>query len=343
MTMFFWSCFALGSGTLLLPSIFTDLLNPVMVTSLPILLYPIFDTDVSKQDSLSFPALYSAGIARIHYTHTRLACWVIEGVYTAALCAYLPTFCIGVESTISVSEISFACMWAVCITIDARLVLENHSWTALDGFGLVAMLLVLLIWAVLFTYILNDDPGSFGWGFLYGTGRLFGRASFWLVLLLCVLASLAPRAIFLAHQTVFRGSKLTHLIGAASEHLSSNSRRSGRAVTLAKLPGVPSWKDDLSRDPRDPSRRDGAGGARAVNDPKRRTDSNGSEASLTSCGQSALTEVSLRARSAAAAFSVDEASANHVLGYGQHWGKLRAVTKVMMAIQAAADERELMI
>mmetsp|Transcript_9548 Transcript_9548/g.23049 ORF Transcript_9548/g.23049 Transcript_9548/m.23049 type:complete len:92 (-) Transcript_9548:46-321(-) len=47
-TMFFWSCFALASGPLLFPSIFTDLLNPVMVTSLPILLYPMFDTDVTK-------------------------------------------------------------------------------------------------------------------------------------------------------------------------------------------------------------------------------------------------------------------------------------------------------
>lgn len=121
MTMFFWSCFALGSGTLLFPSIFTDLLNPVMVTSLPILLYPIFDTDVTKEDSLSLPALYSAGITRIHYTHARLLAWALEGIYTAALCAYLPTFFVdGVDGTVSVSEVSLGCMWAVCITIDVR-------------------------------------------------------------------------------------------------------------------------------------------------------------------------------------------------------------------------------
>ena len=56
-----------------------------------------------------------------------------------------------------------------------RLVLENHSWSLLDRFGVIAMLIVLLIWTGLFAYVLNDSPGSFGWGFLYGTGRLFAR------------------------------------------------------------------------------------------------------------------------------------------------------------------------
>lgn len=175
MTMFFWSCFALGSGTLLLcahmdaipspdgkatlhraasrgnipkgdgirsrsdgilsrsdclvcsPSIFTDLLNPVMVTSLPILLYSIFDTDVSKEDSLSSPALYAAGITRMYYTHARLAAWVAEAIYSAAICAYFPTFFAeGIEGTMSVSEISLGCIWTTCITIDVRSLSSLH-------------------------------------------------------------------------------------------------------------------------------------------------------------------------------------------------------------------------
>ena len=197
MTMYFWSCFALGSGTLLFPSVFTDLLNPVMVTSLPILLYPMFDTDIDQQTSLQSPALYSPGIMRVHYTKSKLALWVAEAVYTAAITAYVPAFMTysgGVD--MSLSECAMTSMWAVCLTIDARLVLENHSWTKLDLFGVFAMVLVLLFWTVFFGYINNDSPGSFGWGFLFGSvGQLFPRPNFWLVLLMSLVLSLAPRAL----------------------------------------------------------------------------------------------------------------------------------------------------
>jgi len=239
--MFFWSCFALASGPLLFPSIFTDLLNPVMVTSLPILLYPMFDTDVTKVESLCTPTLYTAGIARIHYTRRRLLMWVAEGVYAAALCAYLPVFFAhgSEDGTLSVAEMSLAAMWSVCAVIDARLVLENHSWTALDKFGVVAMLLVLVLCSAIFSFVNNDDPGSFGWGSLYGTApQLFVRPSFWLVLALCVVLSLAPRLVFLAWQCVFRGSKLQHLAQHASSRLTVSSMRQSQAASFARLPGV---------------------------------------------------------------------------------------------------------
>ena len=67
-------------------------------------------------------------------------------------------------------------VWAVCdrATAHQRSWTWYHvpcSWAGLDVFGVVAMLLVLVIWTVFFAYILNDEPGSFGWGFLYGTGE----------------------------------------------------------------------------------------------------------------------------------------------------------------------------
>ena len=43
-----------------------DLLNPVMLTSLPIIIYPMFDTDVPKEESARSPALYTAGILQFY-------------------------------------------------------------------------------------------------------------------------------------------------------------------------------------------------------------------------------------------------------------------------------------
>ena len=252
MTMFFFSLSALGSGTLLFPSIFTDLLNPVMVTSLPILLYPMFDTDTDKTTSVTTPSLYAPGITRVHYTYKLFYRWCLEGVYASAICAYLPLYAMGPADF---GSIALASLWtcapsppqtlrapppapprptpphfhptptpsqgrpplrpqraaavpplrprtvpslrppprprralavpAACIVIDVRLVLEMHSWTKLDAFGFVAMVLVLVLITMAFTFVNNDDPSSFGWGVFFGTmGNTFDTASYWLMLFL---------------------------------------------------------------------------------------------------------------------------------------------------------------
>ena len=41
--LFIWSMFAAASTELLLPSIFIDMLNPLAMTSLPTIVYPMFD------------------------------------------------------------------------------------------------------------------------------------------------------------------------------------------------------------------------------------------------------------------------------------------------------------
>ncbi|KAL1521781.1 hypothetical protein AB1Y20_021434 [Prymnesium parvum] len=321
MAMFYWSCFALASGTLLFPSIFTDLLNPVMVTSLPILLYPMFDTDVSKEESLSTPKLYSAGLTRLYYTRPRLLTWVFEGIFAAAICSFLPTFLEdGDYGTASVSEVSLASMWTVCIVIDARLVLENHSWTALDIFGVFAMVVVLIIWTVFFSFLLNDEPGSFGWGFLYGTvPQLFVRPTFWLVLLLAVLLALAPRSLVLGYQCVFRGAGWRHLTRAARNRLNASSRVVVNALTAVRLPGVAKVADcDTQMVRRRTSRR----------------------AALEHRSSGDIQSPSLWT---AATFSVDPASANYILKHGRdkkyrsQWSKVRAVSHIISEFRLGSN------
>ena len=327
----------MASGTLLFPSIFTDLLNPVMVTSLPILLYPMFDTDVAKEDSLAMPQLYSAGITRIHYTRPRLIAWVFEGIYTAAVCAYLPTFLTdGDDGTISVSEVAMAAMWTVCITIDVRLILENHSWTGLDIFGVWAMMLVLLIWTIFFSFINNDDPGSFGWGFLYGTvNKLFTRVAFWLVLWLSVLLSLAPRALFLGYQCIFRGSKLLNFASDANSRLTANSKLVKQKTQRVTLPGVVDGDFNLGREKATWSMRGSSRGESELGSGPRSSYRADTEPTLLNRG--------------AAAFSVDPASANHILRHGQDgkysskWAKVRAVSHLMSELRAHSTEHPMRI
>lgn len=81
---------AAASTQLLLPSVIIDLLNPLAMTSLPIIVYPMFDTDYPKALSAKTPTLYTQGLLRSHYTRTKMMLWVTEALYAGAVIGFSP-------------------------------------------------------------------------------------------------------------------------------------------------------------------------------------------------------------------------------------------------------------
>ena len=176
MVLYFWSLFAGASTQLLLPSIFIDLINPIAMTALPIIAYPMFDTDMSKRRSAAMPELYTAGIARTHFTHRKMFWWVTEALYAAAVIAFAPLVFARASSVDAVyeggslPELSMATMWTICISINLRLTLENNSWTYIEAFSLGLMLSLLGVFFVFFNYVPSTEyGGSFSWPLLVGT------------------------------------------------------------------------------------------------------------------------------------------------------------------------------
>ena len=199
------------------------------------------------------------------------------------------------------------------------------------------MQLVLLIWTIFFAYINNDDPGSFGWGFLYGTvNKLFTRVTFWLVLCLSVLLSLTPRALFLGYQCIFRGSKLLNVASDANSRLKATSKLVKQKTQRVTLPGVADGDFSTNREKATWSMRASS------------RDSGDAVGSMRERSYRADTEPTLLNRGAAA-FSVDPASANHILRHGQDgkysskWAKVRAVSHIMSELRAQSGEHPMRI
>ena len=111
------------------------------------------------------------------------------------------------------SSVSLTTMWLVCICCNLRLMMENHSWTILEKFGVTAMFLVLIVTTFAFAYLNNDLPGSFSWGELYGTAQeVFPEASFWLCIMLTVVVALGPRMIVKARNIIWRPRRPTFIM-----------------------------------------------------------------------------------------------------------------------------------
>ena len=57
----------------------------VMLTSLPIILYPLFDSDVPKDVAAVSPQLYKPGLTRMHFTRSKMFYWLAEAAYAAVV------------------------------------------------------------------------------------------------------------------------------------------------------------------------------------------------------------------------------------------------------------------
>ena len=94
----------------------------------------------------------------------RFVIWVAEAIYGAFLIGFFPSLwrdgAYGDESgpfDDSLTSLAMISLWALCITINMRLALENNSWTWLDIFGPFSMMCMLLIWSVIFNYVPSTE------------------------------------------------------------------------------------------------------------------------------------------------------------------------------------------
>ena len=69
----------------------------LLYTSLPIIAFGIWDQDVPKADSSSKPHLYTAGIARVHFTIPGFIYWILDGIVCANIAVWAPLLALQPE------------------------------------------------------------------------------------------------------------------------------------------------------------------------------------------------------------------------------------------------------
>ena len=259
LAQFFYATGALFSAPLLFIPLFVDFANPIMYTSLPVLLYAITDADVPKEIAAYMPELYARSMLRVYYTNRGFVNWLAEGCLTGMLSAYVPAILLSNADGTgrSRSAVSLATMWLVCIVCNFRLMMENHSWTILEKFGVTAMLLVLVVTTIAFSYLPFSPEGSFSWYDLYGTvAELFPEPSFWFCIMLTVVLALGPRMIVKARNILWRPS----LVRLALHNLNPSDAKAAQLLRTDSIRQSVSnaYVSGRRRDPA-PSRETGSG------------------------------------------------------------------------------------
>ena len=214
LAMYFYTLAARASGERLFAQAYLEVYN-IIFTSLPIILFCVFDQDVTKEQAARDPHGYSPGLRREYYTHLGFVRWMAEAVFLAVLVTYIPALALGypgwslsspANGDPGVASISMVAMTLVCVGVNLRLAIELHSWSSLEHILMWGSLLSIEAFALLFSFVWYPSslPISDSWNALHGiVWHVWDDVSYWLVCVLVLVFCLGPRMLGKAWDTFF--------------------------------------------------------------------------------------------------------------------------------------------
>jgi magnesium-transporting ATPase (P-type) len=205
---FWFAMFNAFTGKTIYDSLLLIMFN-LIFSSLPIIVYGLFDRDVSVEASMEVPQLYTLG-QRSYYLNMRVfAGWVISGVWHSIICFFIPCLAIAYGSAYyfgaspEYEMLSYLVYTCVVIIISLKVGVESATWTVfhyISIFGsILSWFVVCAIYANIWPIIHAIVPGNVK---VLGGVRDLGRGSYreffnvslnwfyWSALLLAVVVAL---------------------------------------------------------------------------------------------------------------------------------------------------------
>ncbi|XP_078614739.1 phospholipid-transporting ATPase IF-like isoform X2 [Branchiostoma floridae x Branchiostoma japonicum] len=247
------------SQTTLYDTAFLTFYN-IFFTSLPILLYGLFEQNIKKADLMKNPELYKdiAKNRRLDIFH--FLYWTILGIWHALVNYYGPMYLFWDAPSLMPDQTMFGnfglgtfIFTAVVIVVNLKMAVETHYWTWLNHFAIWGSIIVYFLFTLVYSAIM------FGWPIdnkpmYYVFLQLLSSPTVWLALLVLVTACMIPdvfiKVIFkhirpsrVQHKQMKMKNKLQQLktsISTVSEQmlLSVQSSRAPSRATTPNIEGV---------------------------------------------------------------------------------------------------------
>ncbi|BGP19449.1 hypothetical protein JCM10213_006269 [Rhodosporidiobolus nylandii] len=195
LTLFLYQFFCDFDSTYLYEYTLIMLFNLVF-TSLPVAVLGIFDQDLNARTSLAFPQLYRRGILGKEWTRPTFFGFMLDGLYQAAICFFIPYFVYAWSTTQSVSGHDFS-LWefgttvAACAVTAANLYVGLHIryWTWMVFVIIIGSCLVFHVWIAIYSQF---PVFAFQNEVMY----LYGTLNFWTCIVFTQIAAIGPKYLY---------------------------------------------------------------------------------------------------------------------------------------------------
>lgn len=196
LAQYWWGFQTASSGQKFYTEVGYQMFN-VMFSSLPIILYGLWEQDVSADISMENPELYKSGPQDILFNSRSFSRWVLNAFWHSAVLSLLPTFItsqlvqeegVVLEGTWVLGDSVFTC---VVFVINAKLMLESRYWIWAHWFCFGLMIFawfafIFLVSKVQFP-LLTDGMVDYG-----VAPMMYQSFTVWLTVVLTVSTALLP-------------------------------------------------------------------------------------------------------------------------------------------------------
>ncbi|ETW00410.1 hypothetical protein H310_07047 [Aphanomyces invadans] len=158
--LFFYNFYNGQSGTSLFESFVMAGWN--FFLALPIIAIGIFDEDVSPEQAMAFPALYTTGQRNDDLNVYRFCIWIANAIFHAVLSFWLPIYIVVGYTTEAFHLQGTTIYTGLLMTMNCKVIMETMSWTMFNhGFIVFSVVLYFFFLGVypLFTFLSWDMVG----------------------------------------------------------------------------------------------------------------------------------------------------------------------------------------
>ncbi|KAI1077047.1 phospholipid-translocating P-type ATPase [Whalleya microplaca] len=167
----------------------------LIFTSAPPIVIGVLDQDVSDAISLAVPQLYRRGIERLEWTQHKFWMYMLDGAYQSVIGFFIPYLTVVRTSAITGNglDISDRTRFGAyvahpsVITINLYILINTYRWDWLTLLIMAISDLFIFFWTGVFT------STTYSAQFYEAAPQIYGEASFWAVLIITPIISLAPR------------------------------------------------------------------------------------------------------------------------------------------------------
>ncbi|GAA6040867.1 hypothetical protein JCM8097_007756 [Rhodosporidiobolus ruineniae] len=195
LTLFLYQFFCDFGATLLYDYTLVMLFSLVF-TSLPVAILGILDQDLSARSSLAFPQLYRRGILGKEWTRPMFFGYMLDGLYQAAICFFIPYFVYAWSTTLSVTGHDFS-VWELGTTVAACAVTAANLYVGLHIRYWTWMVFVIIIGSTLLFHVWIAIYSAFRtFTLMHELIYLYSTLNFWTSMVFTQVAAIGPKYLY---------------------------------------------------------------------------------------------------------------------------------------------------
>ncbi|KAH9884860.1 phospholipid-translocating P-type ATPase [Xylariomycetidae sp. FL2044] len=204
LTIFWFQCFCDFDITYLFEYTYIILFN-LIFTSVPPIIIGVLDQDVSDKVSLAVPQLYRRGIERREWTQHKFWFYMVDGLYQSIMGFFIPYLLFAPTSMVTGNGLDVGDRYRFgayiahpsVITINLYILINTYRWDWLTVLIMVISDLLIFFWTGVYT------AGTFSSTFYQAAPQIYAEATFWAVLIITPVISVAPRYAIKALRKVY--------------------------------------------------------------------------------------------------------------------------------------------